>query len=79
MLSCIPVLFDDHDQAFPFEKDLDYDAMVVRIPSNRVAECILFSIISEHADGECRGPVSVRRDRRKRPSETFPMLPSDLI
>ena len=33
--------------------------------------------ISEHADGECRGPVSIWRYQETRPTESFPTLPSE--
>ena len=36
-----------------------------------------FVNVSEHADGERRGPVSTRRYLRMRLTGTFPVLPSD--
>ena len=38
-----------------------------------------FSNISEHANGERRGPVSIWRCLKTHLTETFPMLPSVLI
>ena len=43
-----------------------------------IAERVFFSI-SEHADGDRRGPVSIRRRLKTRLAETSPTLPSDSI
>ena len=45
----------------------------------RVGRARFFFNISELADGERRGPVSVSRYRRTRLAENFPVLPSDSI
>ena len=42
-------------------------------------QAAIFSSISEHADGERRGPVTIRRDLETRLIESFQMLPSDRL
>ena len=46
---------------------------------DRAERVRFFIYITEHADGERRGPASVRRYRETRLAATFPMPPSDSI
>ena len=46
-------------------------------PSWSLSDSFCFSNVSEHADGERRGPVSISRCLAMRLAETFPTLPSD--